>query len=147
MRRHRSRLTAADVDVEDLRGPVVLPEGGTTVLLAGVLPDSGPDTVHRLASLRGELPVGAVVRIVNEERPLWEESSTRRVALRLRSRDADVREHSVVEALRSAGWTVASVERITVDDEPSRLWVDVTAVDLSTITADSGEGDRDQRSE
>ena len=147
VRRHRSRLTAADVEVDDLRAPIVASDGVTTVLLAGVVPDAGRDTVTRLEQLRAELPAGVRVRIVNEERPLALESAAKRAVERLRGREDARREHSVVEALRAAGWTVASLERITVDDEPSRLWVDLTAVDLSTITADSGEGDRDQRSE
>lgn len=147
MRRHRSRLTADDVEVDDLRAPLTVPDGATTVLLAGVVPDAGQDTVTRLEQLRAELPTRVRLCIVNEERPLWQESAAKRAAGRLRGRESAGREHSVVDALRTAGWTVASVERITVDDEPSRLWVDLTAVDLSTITADSGEGDRDQRSE
>ena len=116
------------MDVEDLRAPVVVPVGATTVLLAGVVPDAARDVVVRLEALRTELPDGVIVRVVNEERPLWQESATRRVARRLRGAADTGRELSVVEAMRAAGWTLASVERITVDDEPSRLWVDLTAV-------------------
>ncbi len=117
------------------------------MLLAGILPASGDALREAFTRMRSEFPPGVVVRVVDEERPLRTESAAGRLAKRLRSSSSEPRDVSVVETLRDTGWTVGSVERIELDGEPSRLWIDLTAVDLSTIAADSGEGDRDQRSE
>ncbi len=139
----------APIDAE-LTDPRMLPDATSpdqTVLLCGVLPDDRAELVDVLTALRVGLMVGATVRIVDEERPLRPESAARRTVRTWRARKGPARRTSVIEALRTAGWTVASVDRITVDEHPSRLWVDLTAVDLSTIGTESGEGDRDERSE
>jgi hypothetical protein len=53
----------------------------------------------------------------------------------------------LIEAVRAAGWTLGSVDRLTADEDSSRLWVDLEAVDIGVMVDASGERDRDQGSE
>ena len=140
---YRNRLTAADLELEDVDVLAELHADASTLLLVGVLPDGQAEMTSALGALRAAHGDAVRLRIVDEERPLRPDSALSRAAGRVRRRGrASTVERSVVEAVRDAGWTIASIERITPDPDSEVLWVDLEAVELT-----SGEGDRDQRSE
>lgn len=151
-RRYRARLGVSGVEIGTGR-PEPVPSGVERVLAVGVLGGDQHSIEAELSTIRRALRAGGELWLIERTRPLLSDSSALDRWRRRQGRSLDVAasDRDVVIALRDAGWTICSIERVEVVDVEgvSTWWVDVVAADLAAQPVDgpSGEDDRDQRSE
>lgn len=132
-RRRRARLTVDSVELMNRDDIGSVDSGTDIVLLVGVLPAGQRNAERFLSDLRSRLAPSAHVWILDTTSPT-DRSRVRRAGRalrRMRGADTVDPDRRTVEAVRSVGWTVTSVERFVVGDGTEACgWVDLSATTI-----------------